>query len=100
MSFYESMILEEKIESLEFLLQDEIINIIKNNLTIELIKNGKKPFTKDELDQFIYGHEDEILYCIERIIEEYKEAGTLDDLEYISIETIQNYLYSYVDFNL
>lgn len=99
MTIWENMLQEEKIESLEFQLQDYIIDIIKNDLTIKLIKNNKKPYTDEEIDNFIYGHEDEILTCIERMIQDYKEANTLDDLEHVPNECIQNYLYKLIDFS-
>ena len=65
MTFKEDMILEERLQSLEFQLQDDIIGIIKYDLTQCMIKNNKKPYTDEEIDEFIYGHADEILLCIE-----------------------------------
>ena len=71
--------------------------IISNDLTIGRSDNDLRPFTEDEVTNFIELNQNNIETAIDNIIRDYTEENELESLNNPELDWIREYLYLEVD---
>ena len=79
------------------IIKSKIITMITNDLTIGMTDNNQVPYTQEQINQFIFDHNDKINKAIENMIQDYTNDNELEELTDPPFNWIGEYLYEFIN---